>query len=304
MIYTLTLNPSVDLIVTLERFTEGRVNLSDKEYKLPGGKGINVSQVLKNLEHESKALGFVGGFTGRFIADELEKRRVETDFVQVEGDTRINIKMKDSKAESELNGNSPEVTDEKLEELLTKLRGIDKDDILVMSGSVPKSIPAKIYKRITEEVDSSVKVIIDTKGKALEEAVKAKPYLIKPNNHELEDIFNVKIEDQKSIVTYAKKLVGMGAENIIVSMAGDGALLITDDRVYFGNVPQGKLVNSVGAGDSLVGGFTSALAEGLDIVECFRRGIASGSASAFSEDLCTKEEVERLIKEIKITEIG
>ena len=303
MIYTLTLNPSVDLIISLERFIEGRVNLSDNEYKLPGGKGINVSQVMKNLGHNSMALGFIGGFTGKFIGDELKKKQVESDFVEVTGDTRINIKMKDSAAESEINGNSPEISKENLEELLEKLKELKKDDILVMSGSVPKTLPESIYREILESIETGVKVVVDTKGEALAEAVKGKPFMVKPNNHELEDMFDVKIEDQEDIIKYGKKLVEMGAENVIVSMAGNGALLISQEGIYFGNVPRGTLINSVGAGDSLVGGFTAGLVEGLTITESFKKGIASGSASAFSENLCTVEEVEELLGEIKIRKI-
>ena len=303
MIYTLTLNPSVDLIISLERFIEGRVNLSDNEYKLPGGKGINVSQVMKNLGHDSMALGFIGGFTGKFIGDELKKKQVESDFVEVTGDTRINIKMKDSAAESEINGNSPEISKENLEELLEKLKELKKDDILVMSGSVPKTLPESIYREILESIETGVKVVVDTKGEALAEAVKGKPFMVKPNNHELEDMFDVKIEDQEDIIKYGKKLVEMGAENVIVSMAGNGALLISQEGTYFGNVPKGTLINSVGAGDSLVGGFTAGLVEGLTITESFKKGIASGSASAFSENLCTVEEVEELLGEIEIRKI-
>lgn len=303
MIYTLTLNPSVDLIISLERFIEGRVNLSDNEYKLPGGKGINVSQVMKNLGHDSMALGFIGGFTGKFIEGELKKKQVESDFVEVAGDTRINIKMKDSAAESEINGNSPEISKEKLEELLEKLKEFKKDDILVMCGSVPKTLPESIYREILESIETKVKVVVDSKGEALAEAVKGKPFMIKPNNHELEDMFGVKIEGQEDIIKYGKKLVEMGAENVIVSMAGDGALLINKEEIYFGSVPKGTLVNSVGAGDSLVGGFTAGVIEGLTLTESFKKGIASGSASAFSENLCTLEEVEKLLEEIEIRKI-
>lgn len=304
MIYTLTLNPSVDIIVSLERFEEGRVNLSEKEYKLPGGKGINVSQVLKNLGHDSRALGFIGGFTGRFIAEELDKRQVENDFVEVEGDTRINIKMRDSKFESEINGNSPSISKENLDELLKKLRKLKRDDLLIMSGSVPKTLPIDIYRQILKAIDEDIKAVVDTKGAALEEAVKAKPYLIKPNNHELEDIFGVEMRDQADIVKYGKKLLEMGARNVVVSIAGDGALLINSEGVYSGSVPKGKLVNSVGAGDSLVGGFSAGIAEGLSFTECFARGIASGSASAFSENLCTREEVEELLKQVDVKKIN
>lgn len=303
MIYTLTLNPSVDLIVSLERFCEGRVNLSDNEYKLPGGKGINVSQVLKNLGHESTALGFVGGFTGNFILEELKKKKVDTDFVEVSGDTRINIKMKDAKAESEINGNSPHISKESLGKLLEKLKELSEDDLLIMSGSVPKTLSSDIYRQILEGLEKKVRVIVDTKGEALEEVVKGKPFLIKPNNHELEDIFKIKIESIEETIKYGKKLQEMGAQNVVISMAGDGALLIGEDKVYRGNVPKGIVVNSVGAGDSLVGGFAAGLTEKLTMEECFKKGIASGSASAFSENLCTSEEVEELLDEIKIVEV-
>ena len=303
MIYTLTLNPSVDLIVSLERFCEGRVNLSDNEYKLPGGKGINVSQVLKNLGHESTALGFVGGFTGNFIVDELKKRKVDTDFIEVSGDTRINIKMKDTKAESEINGNSPAITKEDLKDLMKKLNELKKDDLLVMSGSVPKTLSSSIYKEILEGLKEEVKVIVDTKGEALEEVLKANPFLVKPNNHELEDLFNVKISGIEDTIRYGKKLQEMGAVNVVVSLAGEGAILIGEEKIYRGNVPRGTVVNSVGAGDSLVGGFAAGLLEDLSIEECFRKGIASGSASAFSENLCTSEAVEKLLKEIEIVEM-
>ncbi len=304
MIYTLTLNPSVDLIVALDNFIEGKVNVSESEYKLPGGKGINVSQVLKNLGYSSKALGFIGGFTGTFIEDELKAREVETDFIRVEGDTRINIKMKDKKSESEVNGNSPLISSESMNKLFKQLEELKDNDILVMSGSVPKTLSKSIYKEIIEGLTSDVKVIVDTKGEALKEVLKAKPFLIKPNKDELEEIFEATIDSREELIEYGKKLLDEGAENVIISMAGDGALLINEKGVYFGNSPKGKLVNSVGAGDSLVGGFTSAIAATKTVEEAFKKGIASGSASAFSKDLCTEDEVKELLSDINIVKLS
>jgi 1-phosphofructokinase len=293
----------MDYVIQLESFEEGKVNISQSEHKFPGGKGINVSQVLKNLGHESVAMGFLGGFTGDFIHNELLKQDIKCDFIEVDGDTRINVKMKNGNIETEVNGNSPEISDSKKTELFDKLKDLKDGDILVMSGSVPLSFENDIYRKIIEDLPKGVRVILDTKGKALEEAVKARPYLIKPNHHELEELFDVKIKNNDEMLEYGKKLQKLGAQNVVISMAGDGAFLITKDSVYFGNVPKGEVKNSVGAGDSMVGGFTAGIADGLSIEECFSMGIAAGSASAFSKSLCTLSAVEDLIVEINIEQL-
>ena len=303
MIYTLTLNPSIDYIINVENFVPGDINLTKSEYKLPGGKGINVSQVLNNLQTPNTTLGFTGGFTGDFIKKSLDKKNINHDFVEVSGDTRINIKMKDINSESEINGNSPEIPSEALRELKGKLGSLISGDTLVLSGSVPKTISSAIYRDIMTDIPSGIKVILDAKGEALLEGIKGKPYMIKPNNHELGDIFGVKLKSIEDTINYGKKLLNLGAQNIIVSMAGDGALLITPTASYIANAPKGKLVNSVGAGDSLVAGFTCGVYKGLDILKAFKLGIACGSASAFSENLCTEIEVERLLQEVKIEQI-
>jgi len=303
MIYTLTLNPSIDYIINIEKFVPGDINLTKSEYKLPGGKGINVSQVLNNLQTPNTTLGFIGGFTGDFIKKSLDKKNINHDFIEVSGDTRINIKMKDSSNESEINGNSPDISIDALKKLKGKLGSLVDGDTLVLSGSVPKSISSTIYKDIMTNIPKGVKVILDAKGESLLEGIKGKPYMIKPNNHELGDIFNVKLESIEDIILYGKKLLDLGAQNIIVSMAGDGALLITPTASYIASAPKGKLINSVGAGDSLVAGFTSAIYKGLDILTAFKLGIACGTASAFSENLCTQIEVERLLQEVKTTQI-
>lgn len=303
MIYTLTLNPSIDYIINVENFVPGDINLTKSEYKLPGGKGINVSQVLTNLQTPNTTLGFIGGFTGDFIKKSLDKKNINHDFIKVCGDTRINIKMKDINNESEINGNSPEISSEALKNLKEKLGLLTYGDTLVLSGSVPKSISSAIYKDIMTDLPEGIKVILDAKGEALLEGIKGKPYMIKPNKHELGDIFDVKLESLEDTIIYGKKLLDLGAQNIIVSMAGDGALLITPTASYIASAPKGKLVNSVGAGDSLVAGFTCGVYKGLGIVKAFKLGIACGSASAFSENLCTEIEVDRLLKKVKIEQI-
>lgn len=302
MIYTLTLNPSLDYTVKLNSFNEGKLNLTEEEYKLAGGKGINVSQVLKNLGHNSVALGYLGGFTGKFIEDSLKEKSITTDFIAVKGDTRINVKMKNNSTETEINGNSPEITVENQEELFKKLEALKSGDTLVLAGSVPNTLPSDIYIKIMESMDKNVKVILDTRTEILKKTSKLKPYLVKPNHHELEEIFERKLETIEEIIEYGKKLKDEGPENVIVSLGGDGAILITGDKVYTSNVPKGKLVNSVGAGDSLVGGFIAGLEEGLLITEAFRYGIASGSATAYSKALCTKEKMQELLKQVVLTE--
>lgn len=303
MIYTLTLNPSIDYIINLENFIPGDINLTKSEYKLPGGKGINVSQVLKNLQNPNIALGFIGGFTGNFIKNSLEEKKINNDFIEILGDTRINIKMKDNNNESEINGGSPEISLEALKKLKEKLGSLISGDTLILSGSVPRSISSTIYKDIMTDIPDGIKVILDAKGDALLEGVKGKPYMIKPNNHELGDIFDVKLESIEDTIFYGRKLLDLGAQNIIVSMAGDGALLITPTNSYIASAPKGKLINSVGAGDSLVAGFTHGIYKNLEIVDSFKLGIACGSASAFSENLCTKIEVDKLLKEITVIKI-
>lgn len=300
MIYTLTLNPSIDYIVHVDNLETGKVNRTTMDTKFPGGKGINVSRVLSNLGVENVALGFLGGFTGKFIEDSLHDLGINTDFVKVAGDTRINVKVKSNK-ETEINGAGPDISETELSTLLNKLSALKSGDILVLAGSIQKTLPSDLYLKIQREVAShGAKVVVDTSGEALVEAIKNKPFLIKPNNHEIEEIFNVKIESRDELVAYGKKLVDMGAENVIISMAGDGALLICSEGVFFGNAPKGEVKNSVGAGDSLVGGFLAKYYETQDLLKSFKNGIASGSVSAFSMDLCTKEDVEKLLPIINI----
>lgn len=303
MIYTVTFNPSVDYIVKVDDFQKGRINRVNNEYKYPGGKGINVSRVLNNLDIKSKALGFIGGFTGEFIKTSLEKEGVSTDFIQVQEDTRINVKLK-SNEETEINGAGPDIDEKALNTLFNILEELGSEDYLVLAGNVQKNLPRDIYAQIQEKLmDNKVKIIVDTTGQALTATLKYKPFLIKPNNHELSEIFGVEITTREDIVIYGKKLLEMGAENVIISMAGEGALLICGEGVYHVEAPKGEVKNSVGAGDSLIGGFLANYSKNLDLTEAFRWGVASGSATAFSLDLCTKDEVEKLLVQIKITKL-
>lgn len=303
MIYTLTLNPSIDYIIEMDEFKSGEVNRSNREFKYPGGKGINVSRVLTNLEVENKALGFVGGFTGKYIKDFLNNEGVATDFIEVEEDSRINVKIK-SKIESEINGGGPHISQEKLEELYRKIEDLKEDDILVLAGNVQKTLPKELYTEIQKKVSGkNVKVVVDTTGEALVNTLKYKPFFIKPNKHELEEIFNVKLNSINEIAEYGVRLLEMGAQNVVISMAGDGALLITEGKIYKSNVPKGEVRNSVGAGDSLVGGFLSEYYKSKDLVKAFKKGVATGSASAFSLDLAKKEFVEELLLQVKVEEM-
>ncbi|MGG5460701.1 1-phosphofructokinase [Clostridium sp. B9] len=300
MIYTLTLNPSIDYVIEVPNLELGKVNRTSQDIKFPGGKGINVSRMLSSQGTENIALGFLGGFTGEFINNKLKTYGITTNFIKVNGDSRINVKVK-SNEETEINGAGPNISKENLDTLFKKLDALKEDDILVLAGSIPSTLPKDLYLQIQKRVcNNNVKVVVDTSGKALLEAIKNKPFLIKPNNHEIEEIFNVKIKSEKELISYGKKLVELGAENVIISMAGDGALLINSNGIFKGNAPKGEVKNSVGAGDSLVGGFLAEYVKTNDILKSFKNGIASGSASAFSLDLAKYEFVKELLPMIEI----
>ena len=293
MIYTVTFNPSLDYIVTVDHFTCGIVNRTKDEIIYPGGKGINVSMVLKNLGYESTALGFRAGFTGAALEQMLDKKGITTDFIQVEkGMTRINVKLR-SDEETEINGQGPVMEKEDIEKLYQKLEALQDGDILVLAGSIPDVMPGSIYMDIMKHLENKkLKIVVDATKDLLVNVLQYHPFLIKPNNHELGEIFGVEIKDKDDVVFYAKKLQEMGAENVLVSMAGDGAVLVTvDGSIFKAEAPRGELRNSVGAGDSMVAGFLAGYLEKGDYAEAFKMGVCTGSASAFSEELATKEEV-------------
>lgn len=303
MIYTITLNPALDYSLETSKFDLGKLNLSEKAYFLGGGKGINVSKVLKNFNVESTAIGFLGGFTGNFIKEELKEKNIKEDFVEVLGNTRVNIKIKTGEVETELAGLSPEINENHVLALKEKLGNIQDGDILVLSGSVPKSLKTTIYKELVEGLDKDIKVILDTRGDAFVETLKVKPFLVKPNHHELEEFCGKELHSIEEIVEGARTIQKLGVQNVIVSMGKDGSILLTEDSVYKGNVPKGTLKNSVGAGDSMVAGLVSKLAQGESLLEAYKFGIASGSATAFSHNLATKDEVLALLNQINIIKV-
>ena len=301
MIYTITFNPALDYIVKMNEFNLGHVNRNTREDVYAGGKGIHVSIVLNYLGVDNKALGFIAGFTG----DEIERRVKEfgcsTDFVKLKsGMSRINVKMK-ADVESEINGGGPDISEEALEELYSKLEKLQSGDILVLAGSIPKTLPVDIYERIMDHFGNrGIKFIVDTTGESLLKVLKYKPFLIKPNHHELGDLFGVKLNNKEDVIEYAKKLKNMGAQNVIISMAGDGAVLIdSNGDVTTSNVPKGIVKNSVGAGDSMVAGFIAGYLNSEKVEEGFKLGVATGSASAFSEGLATKDYVYELLEQVK-----
>ncbi|WOO37609.1 1-phosphofructokinase [Anaerocolumna sp. AGMB13020] len=299
MIYTVTLNPSLDYIVTVPVFTPGMVNRTTEEMLYPGGKGINVSLVLKNLGIESTAIGFIAGFTGEELTNRLRKYGICTEFIQVkEGLTRINVKVR-SEQESEINGKGPLISKGELRLLFNFLETLQENDILVLGGSVPESIPSTLYMEIMKNLRGrNIKIVVDATKDLLLNVLNYNPFLIKPNHHELGEIFGKKLITKTDVVEYAGRLKAMGAQNVLVSMAGDGAVMITETgEVYETNAPKGIVKNSVGAGDSMVAGFLAGYLKTKDYKEAFKMGVCSGSASAFSDGMAKLEEVFALMKD-------
>ncbi len=300
MIYTVTFNPSLDYIVAVDDFKLGLTNRTNSELLLPGGKGINVSTVLMNLGIESTALGFVAGFTGEEVVRRLEKMGVKNGFIRIdEGFTRINLKLKTIDG-TEINGMGPEISEEKIRMLMDKLDTLGEGDVLFLSGSIPASMPDDAYQKIMEMIDGrNVQVAVDATKELLMNVLPDHPFLIKPNNHELGEIFGAELKTRTSVVPYAKKLQDEGAQNVLVSMAGEGAVLVSaDGKVYDTPAPKGTLVNGVGAGDSMVAGFMAGYMEKRDYLYAFHMGVAAGSASAFSENLATKPEIDAVYRQL------
>ena len=300
MIYTVTFNPSLDYIVSVDNFQLGMTNRTSSELMLPGGKGINVSTVLKNLGIRSTALGFLAGFTGEEIRRQIETLGVKTDFITLdEGLSRINLKLKSIDG-TEINGNGPHIKTEHMEQLMTKLEALKQGDVLVLAGSIPSDVSDDIYEVIMQMLkDRGVMIVVDATKNLLLNVLSHHPFLIKPNNHELGEIFNVKLTTRESVVPYAKKLQEMGAQNVLVSMAGSGAVLLAaDGSAYMTPAPKGELKNGVGAGDSMVAGFVAGWLEKQDYEYAFRMGVATGSASAFSEQLATAAQVQKVYEQL------
>lgn len=301
MIYTVTLNPSLDYIAECKDFTLGATNRTSSEIIYPGGKGINVSIVLSNLGDRTTALGFLAGFTGEHIDSLIKDMGISSRMIRLdEGMSRINLKLK-SKEETELNGMGPNISIIDIAHLYQKLESITEDDILVLAGSIPPSVGEGLYSDIMERLkEKKIKIVVDATKDLLMNVLDKKPFLIKPNIHELGELFNVKLDSADEALPYALKLKEMGAVNVIISMGKDGAMMVDEyGNSYTMNSPEGKLINSVGAGDSLVAGFLHKYLETGNYEEAFRYGVCTGSASAFSSALATKEEVEKLYREIK-----
>lgn len=300
MIYTVTFNPALDYVVKVDHFTLGMVNRTVQEDIYYGGKGINVSSVLANLGYESIALGFVAGFTGDEIERGARSLGFTPDFIRVEkGMTRINVKMK-SDEESEINGMGPEITPEDVGRLFEKLDQLREGDVLVLSGSIPKTIDDDIYENIMEQLDGKgVLIAVDAEKNLLLNVLQYHPFLIKPNNHELGAMFGVTLKTEEEIICHAKKLQERGARNVLISMAGDGAVLVDEEgKTYRMGVPRGTVKNSVGAGDSMVAGFLAGYLDQGDYSHALRLGSAAGSASAFSEGLAVKEDIMKLYDQL------
>lgn len=299
MIYTVTFNPSLDYVIQVDKLVPGEINRTTHEAVYPGGKGNNVSVILSNLGHSSKALGFTAGFTGEALENMLKEFGCDTAFIRLpEGSTRINVKI-NAGEETEINGQGPVITEEAQQALFEQLDALKKEDILVLAGSIPNTLPSDIYERILEHLQGrGIHFVVDATKDLLLKVLKYHPFLIKPNNHELGEMFGVTLKTRDEIVAYAKKLQEMGAENVLVSMAGDGAILLTEDGIiYKAKPPKGKVLNSVGAGDSMVAGFLTGYLNTGDYEKAFRLGVVTGSATAFQYWLATKEDIVALMED-------
>lgn len=300
MIYTVTFNPSLDYVVQVEHFQGDTVNRTSEEHVYPGGKGNNVAVIASNLGMKSRALGFKAGFTGAAMEQMLQEFGCDTDFIALEeGVTRINVKVK-SDDEFEINGQGPRIPDEKIRQLYEKLDALESGDVLVLSGSIPNTLPDDMYERIMERLaGTGVRISVDATKDLLMNVLKYHPFLIKPNNHELGEMFGVTLESDDEIAEYARKLQEMGARNVLVSMAGDGAILVTEDGSVLKQLPPaGEVVNSVGAGDSMVAGFLAGYLKTGSYEEALKLGTAAGSATAFTSWLADAGTVGELYKKL------
>ncbi len=301
MVYTVTFNPSLDYIVTVDDFKLGLTNRTTSELMLPGGKGINVSIVLSNLGIENTAIYFSAGFIGDEITRKVEESGIKAEEIRVpQGCSRVNLKLKSIDG-TEINGAGPEITSDAIQSFYSKLDMLKEGDTLVLAGSIPQTMPETIYSDIMDKLSGrGIRSIVDATRDLLVNVLKYKPFLVKPNNHELGEIFDVELNTREEVVPYAKKILEMGAENVIVSMAGKGAVFVSSEgSTYLREAPKGKLVNGVGAGDSMVAGFIAGYLNEGDLLHAFKMGLSAGSASAFSDYLATRKEVEAVYRTIE-----
>ena len=303
MIYTLTLNPALDYDIYMDSFHEGELNLSKEVNIRAGGKGINVSKLLANLGIKSKALGYTAGFTGDFIKKNLYDEGIESDFVELSGITRINVKINNNSKETEIAGLSPKISKEAEGNLTEKISKLQKDDILILSGSIPESIEKNIYKKLAEMLPKETKIVLDTRGSLLKENLNEN-FLIKPNIAELTEMFGKELKTTADIIEKCTYFLERNVKNVIVSMGGKGALLVNKEGAYLAGVPKGELINSVGAGDSMVAGFIAGIETGKSPEDSFRLAVASGSATAYSYGLGEKDLIYRLYNEITLKKEG
>ncbi|GGK00987.1 tagatose-6-phosphate kinase [Lentibacillus kapialis] len=303
MIYTITLNPSIDYVVQVNQLHLGALNKMENEMMFPGGKGINVSRMLHELAYDTTALGFLGGFTGDYISTSLDQKGIRTHFTPVEGETRINIKLK-SENETEINGRGPQILPHEADQLLYQLEHATSRDTVIISGSTPPSLTSGFHQQMIEQiVKSGADFVIDTTGDALRFALPYRPLLVKPNKDELAELFGVTLSSRDDIIYYGRQLLKLGAMNVIVSMADEGALLFTEEGIFYGSTPHGDVKNSVGSGDSMIAGFTGKFKETADVMEAFCMSLAAGSATAFADDLAKAGDIYALHEKIDITRI-
>ncbi|MDG4981293.1 1-phosphofructokinase [Lactococcus lactis] len=304
MIYTVTLNPALDYFMNYEELALGEVNRTGKTQISAGGKGIMESRMLSLIGAKSKALGFLGGFSGQYIKDFLSENQIDSDFTEIEDLTRINVKLKSQESETSLDAAGPKLQESEINHFLEKFDHLKEDDIVVFAGTIPKSLGEDFYERLIAKVQKQkASFVMDVDGQKLLDSLPAHPLLIKPNREELEAIFETSFKNNEQIIPYGQKLLEMGAQNVIVSMAGDGALLFTNEKVYFAQGIKGELKNSIGAGDSTVAGFLAEYSQSKDPLLAFRQAIACGTSKAFSDDMPSRAFLEEIYKKVNISEV-
>lgn len=300
MIYTVTFNPSIDYIMVSKDFKIDGLNRASTTNKFAGGKGINVSRVLQTLDVASTALGFVGGFPGNFIKDSLVNSNIATDFVTVDEDTRINVKLK-TENETEINAPGPQITEHQLNDLLEKISNTTTDDIIIVAGSVPTSIGNDVYEKIaTITKETGAQLVVDAEKDLVESVLPHGPLFIKPNKDELETMFDVFINSDKEVVKYGRKILAKGAKSVIVSLGGEGAIYIDNQQSFKASVPKGRVINTVGSGDSTVAGMVAGLTSGYSVESAFRLAVAAGTATAFNDDLAQREAIKNIESQVEI----
>lgn len=304
MIYTLTLNPSIDYLLFLNDFSLDKTNRSSTEQKYPGGKGINVSRILNRLKVNNCALGFIGGLTGKWVLEQLDNEQIKHDFISINEETRTNVKIKikiGEIKELEVNANGPTIDFSEQAKLINKLEQLTEDDLVILSGNIQSCLPINFYQQLIQVIKrKKAQFVLDTSGNALKDNLIYNPFLIKPNHEELEMIMQQKLNSKEEIIQAGQSLLNIGAQNVLISLGKEGALLITPISIFEAKAPKGILKNSVGAGDSMVAGFMAKYQETQDLKEALKFSIACGSATAFSNDLATYDEIMKLALEVNV----